>query len=436
MKKIKFLLACLFISLLFTNTLAAEVPETGSKEKSIKEEWEEATPIPLEPEAGSKEKSLNEYYSGLLNSYKETHLEIIAKLEHAKKNVPEIKRLLNETNRIDKLLAKKMDEFLAKNINNPEQYNNVYDKYAEKYSRLFNIFGVARLTIAEHFPEFNIDKYPQKLDTVLKDTIFLYRDTLTCFDNNAYSGTKNCESFRKFCVNYGSDNGNMYYYELTEDLGLKEIDVSEGDQRLLESKGTDIHKDIKTYLEHSYQFCRLLAMTASPFSPRRITKNNAGFSLIKNFYGSVSPFPTSFKNTCIDNKPGEYTVSRLYDLKEQYADEWIFKEFSKQYEKWQSECEKAAQQICKESCVIKDKVILAYETVSCTIREVTKEDVENDIALIDSHANKLKHSTLLDTIDICQQAYDNGFFWGFKKPELSEKCKEEKKTKTKSKPVK
>jgi len=401
MKKVKFLLICLFISFLFTNALTAEVPETESKAKSLDEHT----------------------YAGLLTSYKETHSEIIAKLEHAKKNIPEIKRLLNEINSLDKLMAK--------NIKNPEQYNKYMEKYNKLNNSFFGKFGTVLRSIWLHFPKFSMEKEPQKLDEVIKVIISLYKDTLTCFDNNAYSGTINCESLKKLCVNYGSDDGNMYYYELTKDLELHKVDVSANYPSWF---GQDNITDV--VLKDNFYFCRILTMTASPFSPEKIAQNQAGFSFIENFYGSVLPYPEIFKKICINKKPSEQIVLRLFELQTQYPNESNLKRFSEQYEKWQSECGKATQKICAESYVIKDKVILAYETVGCTIREVTKEDVESDIRLMDSHADKLKHSTLLDSIDICQQANDEGFFWYYVKLELSKKCKEENKAKTKNRPVK
>lgn len=109
----------------------------------------------------------------------------------------------------------------------------------------------------------------------------------------------------------------------------------------------------------------------------------------------------------------------------QFPEHWLIKKYYDDYEKWEPACNGAAQAICKNTYIIKEQIIFTYPTVACKNREVTREDIENDIFLLDSNAEKLKHSTLLDEIEICQKAHNSDFYWSYEEPKASDKCKKE-----------
>lgn len=214
----------------------------------------------------------------------------------------------------------------------------------------------------------------------------------------------------------------MYYYELSNDLELRKIDVSDNDAHLFSAK---YYQGQETVLRNAYYFCRLLSQITNPFTPKEIRRNDdqMDFEFIESFYGSISPYPQEFDQICIKSKPSKERVNRLLNLKNQFPDNWTINVLYDSYSKWQPACNKAAQQICERAYVLKGQIILTYQTMACKNREVTKEDIENDLHSFDSHAAKLKHSILLDEINVCQKAYDNGFRWFYREPTLSEECK-------------
>jgi len=366
--------------------------------------------------AESEEQTNND----LLDNYRNTHQKIIVELEHAKKNVAEIFQLMQELNRLG--------ELITENIKNPENYKKYSEKQKNLSDSLYDRYGLALVVSSIHFPDFNVEKESlRKIEKVMGDTISVYRDTSNCFNHKTYSGSKTCNDFKKICRNYGSDNGDMYYYELTKELELKKIDVSENDPDLSNIEDIESSKGVDFFLKDTYQFCRLLSLTSSPFSPDSIrNESEMAFLFIEDFYGSSSiNTPSRLQKICIDGKPSEQRVERLLDLESKFPENWTIKNYYAAYIKWEPACNAAAQQTCKNTYVVKDQIILTYETVACKNREVAKEDIENDIRWMDSHADKLNHSILLDKIDICQKANDNGFFWFYEDPKVSQECKKE-----------
>lgn len=364
-------------------------------------------------------KSEEQVYDKLLIEYKGSHQEIIAGLELAKKNVDEIFRLFQEMGKTGALRAK--------NLNKPE-----YKKHDERYQSLENLllekYGIAIIALGIHTQNFNIEKESsKKIEQVLNDIILKYKNTLGCFGQKTYMGSQACENFKKVCGNYGSDNEDMYYYELTKELELRKIDVSDNDPELYEKNEKLNLSGVNTVLRDTYQFCRLLSQTASPFPPISIRKEEAGmdFYFIKNFWGTVWPDPATFREICFDAKPSQERVNRLTELKSQFPNHWTIERYYGDYIKWWPACREAAAELCKHTYIIKGQIILTYPTVACKNREVTREDIENDLRMIDSNAEKLKHSTLLDEIDACQKAHDSGLFWRYEEPVPSDNCKKE-----------
>jgi hypothetical protein len=373
-------------------------------------------PIGVAQTAANETNTGKKTFQDFLDAYKGTHQEIISKLEQAKKNAAEIIKLLQEYNKNEKLMSQSFGK--------PEQYQKYQELRDRAAESLFESYGEA--IAASGMAMLDEKASQKKIQAVLDDTISVYKNTLGCFDAGKYSGGKTCEEFRK-CSQYGSHGGDMYYYELSDDLELKEVDVSEDDSRWLDLKdgeGKGFEKGFTVRLKDFYFYCRLLAMSADPFTPQDIGKApELGSRFIEGFYGYA--FASSFRKICIDSKPSEEKVFSLLKLVDEYPDVWILKKYNDEYKKWQAECKKAAQELCKDTYVIKDRVIITYETVGCALRDVTNEDVENDIKWMSTEAEKLKHSTLLDSVNICQQAHDNNFFWNYKKPALSGKCKED-----------
>lgn len=226
--------------------------------------------------------SEDHYYNDLLVNYGNTHQEIVVELERARKNISELMKMFQEARRLDQLLNKKNEK--------PEYYSKYQEQRIALEESLSEKYIVALIVPGFHFENFNIANETQiKIDKILNDTIAIYKDSLGCFNQKTYSDSKNCNSFQKVCANYGSDNGDMYFYELTKELELKKVDVSENDSDLFSSES---YKGPELMLRDVYLFCRLKSKISSPFSPSSIRKNDPAldFKFIKNFYGRVLLF--------------------------------------------------------------------------------------------------------------------------------------------------
>jgi hypothetical protein len=77
--------------------------------------------------------------------------------------------------------------------------------------------------------------------------------------------------------------------------------------------------------------------------------------------------------------------------------------------------------LCKNTYMVKEKMIHAYRTKNCEVREVTKEDVKKDIDDFrksgQTEAAILTHSTIIDLLDDCHAALNAGYSWDYKAPD-------------------
>jgi len=87
-------------------------------------------------------------------------------------------------------------------------------------------------------------------------------------------------------------------------------------------------------------------------------------------------------------------------------------------------CQEAVQGFCQNAYLVKGEMILGYVTKGCEIREVTAEDVDNDIqrftAIGMTRADRLNHGELRDQIDTCKTANEKGFDWSYQPPSLKD----------------
>jgi hypothetical protein len=107
-----------------------------------------------------------------------------------------------------------------------------------------------------------------------------------------------------------------------------------------------------------------------------------------------------------------------------YPDDKKISSYYKRYSDWSKACQDAVERNCYNVDIIKNTVILSYTTIGCDVRDVTDTDVKNDMLGMHTEAEKLRHSTLLDTLELCQSANDAGYYWSYVKPIVSDSCHE------------
>lgn len=104
-----------------------------------------------------------------------------------------------------------------------------------------------------------------------------------------------------------------------------------------------------------------------------------------------------------------------------------FNVFSEHINKLKNSCDNAIYENCKSVFIVKSIAIYVYTTIECENREVTANDIRNDIQewreLNFTEAQILQHSKLIDDIEFCQDAYNSNYVWDFKTPEIKKGCK-------------
>jgi hypothetical protein len=81
-----------------------------------------------------------------------------------------------------------------------------------------------------------------------------------------------------------------------------------------------------------------------------------------------------------------------------------------------------AQKFCSDISFVGATAILTYETKGCDLREVTENDIDNDLRMFSTEAEKLMHSTLKDRVVACDGIHKLGVSWNYTRPVLSKEC--------------
>ena len=83
-------------------------------------------------------------------------------------------------------------------------------------------------------------------------------------------------------------------------------------------------------------------------------------------------------------------------------------------------CREAVKATCNHTYELSGEIVLAYLTKSCDVREVTAQDIDEDLerfALAGlTHADRLKHAQLKETITVCKEAAKASYAWRYFEP--------------------
>lgn len=377
----------------------------------------------------------DKYYLTLKGKYTEINEQITASLNSAKAIVDKIidyHKKINET-------VKEEEDIKIKYKNNKDKRNNALEKletvrnqihlkYKDIASSIEFIYkGGDFWNISQQ--KFTTDR--RKLSSVIDKWIKKYSENKfeACFKDKTYVNTPACEELKTSCSKkwlYGLENKFLYYNKVTPEFEISSVYIADP------ISDDPKHKNAKLDIDDQYEllFCGLISFTDEIFSPAGIdTMAMASTNNIMKLSSFVYPSEDSLSKLCIDDAPSRNIVNNLIDLYLRYPTDYTIKWNYDHYIKWQSQCNSVVQSVCQDSYVIKDTVVLTYITVACEARDVTEKDVKNDVPWMPTEAEKLKHSTLLDTLDVCHKAYLKGYSWRYLKPMVPSDCKAKKKQK-------
>src|SRR6185369_952847 len=341
-----------------------------------------------------------------LKEYEELCDFYIQKLTEAKKDILPIYKALAE----QKMLSDKKSALLRQKVFNEQKYDQLDAKLNsanEIYKTYKDFFEGLSIASADIYTLKSAKQLMSEVNTAIKK-ISEYK---TCYIKSIEGKSKACSFVEnETCQTYGFDASGLYH-ESTSDFYtidkkyIELIDIEPSPEQF---------NDLKCYFkgERSGQYSQELLLVEA--------------SLIYSTQGYGLHDTNNYKNLCIENDWIAKHNTNLDRLREDYP--LFYKElYLYDTQAIQSNCTKWAGLYCSNTYVVRNEIIMSYPTTGCQIRDVTKADVENDIKYImDTNAEKLNHSTLLDKIEFCQAVSDKGYKWGYDKPSLGDSCKDNK----------
>jgi hypothetical protein len=280
-----------------------------------------------------------------------------------------------------------------KKINTPQfRFENNYAKYQESLKVLKE--------------EYQIDFSNLKLDIIDK-----FHKTITnnndCFNTKqrSFKNTKKC----MFAINNGCEHSlglsstsqGLVIEKLSKDLKSTEVySVTTLDQ--FKKHQQTYFDGTEPFIEPSYYFCS--AASATGLRLVGSLKFNSNFddelvSIYKNKNSLIGAVDICNKILTVDNTIATKAKHALKnDQLNKYTDEA------------RDACLKESRNLCQNTKIIKETLIYSYPTKGCEVRDVTVEDIENDIRSWSGNqyvtkGTILQHSQMIDFMKVCKDAH-------------------------------
>ncbi len=251
----------------------------------------------------------------------------------------------------------------------------------------------------------------------------------TCVKDTTYIKSPVCDEHKYYCQHdslFGVENMRLYVDRITPNYEIERFFINRVDEYVYGSFD-NFQKSANT-VRFQILFCGLLSTTTITMSPADINAVRVNSEIL-----NLKPYVYSgeqFKDDCIEKKPSEIIVANMQSLLSHYPNNFSLKLDNDRYNTWIRNCSAIVRDYCTNTYIIRNTAILSYPTVGCEVRDVTETDIKSDMLLFSTDAEKLNHSTLLDTIDLCQKAYEDGYRWGYIKPAVPSACKKVKRKKS------
>ncbi|MFN0189808.1 MAG: hypothetical protein ACKVQV_13990, partial [Bacteroidia bacterium] len=247
-------------------------------------------------------------------------------------------------------------------------------------------------------------------------------------------GKPYCYEYKSACESSGFSSripGTIFVKKLTADLEIIETQATSYDEAKLSFA---LLNDVTSYVgtdvisENLFNACATISSLGISFDSDTLSEvppytESPSWS---SGYVSVAT-PEYFKEECIDKMLSPSEKEKLLTLSGRYPKNWPLSSWKKGFVEREGRCQKAALYFCKHTYSIKGTTILSYLTVGCETREVTANDARNDMRSLETEAQRLTHTYLVDTIEACDAAEKYGYYWPYRPAELSSECIKKKK---------
>lgn len=218
----------------------------------------------------------------------------------------------------------------------------------------------------------------------------------------------NCEykdgSLLDSCASYGIKNNVLVEYYLDNNIEVAEYEAAVGNDLLA-----------KACLYYHNEF--------EPSEKPHIKIPSSGIrnTVFEEMY--LPPYTSEeFTKHCIDNMDKTEIIDKLRYISTQYDDNGGIAALGKIRKHNRELCDMGANIVCRNVDVFERAPIFSYTTIGCTARDVTKEDLIEDMKFLRTY-ERGGHLAMIDLLNVCSLARNYGFYWTYKKPELSNKCK-------------
>jgi hypothetical protein len=361
--------------------------------------------------------------------------EAISELSKLKPHAKELAEAIRQDGIWNKFYAKhsdgKVDKTTLSQAMSAKDFSiSVADKYpAMEYLRMFNH------SVGPTVPE---------IQNAIASAMKTVGDSARkCFPNGSSfnSTSRACNKQLAGCSNtdmipWGAKSGIMYIPVLDQNLDSQNRIFDEFKDVWASTAAPSENKNTMTLFERDFVFCKLASLVGQDFEPKVAIPPNPSPEWAQRipitFNFNDPDFHTYTKKYCVDGKPSATILAKLANLVTLYPAGGGLKSLQNDVDSNLKSCNTVIGIECSACSLVKDKMILTYATQGCKNRDVTREDVSKDLEEWRklpnmTEADILNHSTLLDTIDLCQAAFDAGYGWDYKQPSLGDECKQQKK---------
>jgi hypothetical protein len=255
----------------------------------------------------------------------------------------------------------------------------------------------------------------------------------SCFaaSTMAFSNSRGCSAkLSDLCKAYGSDGkGQLSIITIGDDLGINNHEVRSPDDlnqyvSATSSDGSATEETfgpakelLQAWVDGGFQFCAAVSSSGHSWD-------------VKETYGAIPTPPAAqwigapstlgeLTSECLDSN-GEAALVNLYALRVRFPEYAMVTSWKSALEHRSRVCREAIVQWCSNTYEIEGELIASYVTKQCEIREVTAEDVDNDIRNFAqvgmTKASRLLHGQLKEEILACSKARAKGYEWTYARP--------------------
>ena len=261
----------------------------------------------------------------------------------------------------------------------------------------------------------------------------------SCFaaSTMAFANSKECVAkLRDLCKSYGSDGkGQLSIITIGNDLDIithevksqdevnRYADVNSSDGSSTEETLSSVKDLFETWLDGRFQFCAAVSSSGHEWNAKDTSGPIPDPPAVQ--WIAAPSTLADVTTECLDSN-GEAALLNLYALKNRFPEYSMVTLWKSALEHRSRVCHDAVVQWCSSTYAIKGELIASYLTVECKIREVTAEDVDNDVRGFAqsgmTKASQLLHGELKEQILACTKAMAKGYQWTYTRPSV-EGCK-------------